>query len=77
MNSKTKSLLLLLILCLLLTPVNGVHAESGYKWIRKDGKWYYCNTEGDVSTDWQKIDGKWYYFDKNGVMLTGWQPLDN
>ena len=77
MNSKLKSLLLLLILCLLLTPVNGVHAESGYKWIRKDGKWYYCNTEGDVSTDWQKIDGKWYYFDKNGVMLTGWQPLGN
>ena len=77
MNSKIKSLLLLLILCLLLTPVYGVHAESGYKWIRKDGKWYYCNTEGDVSTDWQKIDGKWYYFDQNGVMLTGWQPLGN
>ena len=76
MNSKTKSLLLLLILCLLLTPVYGVHAESGYKWVRKDGKWYYCNNEGDVSTDWQRIDGKWYYFDKNdGAMQLGLKEL--
>ena len=77
MNSKLRTLpLLLLLLVLLLSPAIGVHADTGGKWIRMDGKWYYCNSEGDYLTSWQKIEGVWYYFDEDGVMQAGWQKVD-
>lgn len=46
-------------------------------WVEIDGKWYYYDKNGNVTTGWAKINKKWYYFDKNGVMQTGWIKVDN
>ena len=43
------------------------------KWITEDGKTYYFNSKGNLTTGWNKLtkDGstKWYYFSSNGVLL--------
>lgn len=39
---------------------------------QSNGKWYYLQTNGYMTTGWRFIDGDWYYFDKSGVMKTGW-----
>lgn len=41
-------------------------------WVEIDGKWYYYNKNGNVTTGWAKINKKWYFFNKNGVMQEGW-----
>ena len=76
MNIKHRALpLFLLVLALLLSPAAGAHADTDYKWVRMDGKWYYCSSEGEFLTNWQKIEGVWFYFDENGVMQAGWQKI--
>lgn len=37
-----------------------------------DGKWYYLQANGYMTTSWRFIDGDWYYFNKSGEMTTGW-----
>lgn len=37
-----------------------------------NGKYYYLQANGYMTTGWRYIDGKWYYFDKSGAMQTGW-----
>ena len=76
MNIKHRALpVFLLVLALLLSPAAGAHADTDYKWVRMDGKWYYCSSEGEFLTNWQKIEGVWFYFDENGVMQAGWQKI--
>lgn len=35
-----------------------------------NGKWYYFQTNGYMTTGWRFIEGSWYYFDKTGYMLS-------
>ncbi len=38
-----------------------------------DGKWYYCNADGTLSTGWFRDNSQWYYLDNTtGAMKTGW-----
>lgn len=37
-----------------------------------NGKWYYMQSNGYMTTSWRFIDGDWYYFNKSGEMTTGW-----
>lgn len=37
-----------------------------------NGKWYYMQTNGYMTTGWRFIDGDWYYFNQSGEMTTGW-----
>lgn len=37
-----------------------------------NGKWYYMQTNGYMTTSWRFIDGDWYYFNQSGEMATGW-----
>ena len=37
-----------------------------------NGKWYYLQSNGYMTTSWRFIDGDWYYFNKSGEMTTGW-----
>ena len=41
------------------------------QWKKIDGKWYYFNGAGYMTTGWQKIGGKWYYMNGSGSMLEG------
>lgn len=45
-------------------------------WVKRNGEWYYCNSDGTVVTGWTSIDGKWYYCNSRGVMLTGYNYID-
>ncbi len=61
--------------------------QKGNFWVRYDengevlrnawfqdsnGKWYYLQSNGYMTTGWRYIDGKYYCFDKSGAMVTGW-----
>lgn len=61
--------------------------QKGDNWLRYDesgqalrnawfkdsnGKWYYMQANGYMTTSWRFIDGDWYYFNKSGEMTTGW-----
>ena len=46
-------------------------------WKKDGGKWYYYDSNGNVTTGWKKIKNKWYYFSSAGVMQTGWQKIKN
>lgn len=50
--------------------VRGGKAATG--WVKDNGKWYFCNKEGEMQTGWVKVDGKWYYLNTGGAMKTGW-----
>lgn len=41
------------------------------EWVKHNGKWYYCGTDGAMVIGWKEIAGVWYYFNINGVMQTG------
>ncbi|MBQ3665118.1 MAG: peptidoglycan-binding protein [Lachnospiraceae bacterium] len=45
-------------------------------WNKKDGKWYYYDTNGKMVTDWYDISGNKYYFDDSGIMKTGWKKIN-
>ena len=49
--------------------------ENVTGWQKIDGKWYYMNSSGAMTTVWQKIGGKWYYMNSSGAMTTGWQKI--
>lgn len=42
-----------------------------------NGKWYYMQTNGYMTTSWRFIDGDWYYFDGSGAMTTGWVKTED
>lgn len=41
-------------------------------WIKRNGTWYYKNSNGTLATGWKKVNNKWYYMDNTGKMKTGW-----
>lgn len=46
-------------------------------WIKKDGFWYYYDTNGFLYTGWLYDNGNWYYLDpENGIMRTGFLSLE-
>lgn len=48
------------------------------KWVYKDGKYYYYDSNGNIYKGWLDLDGKRYYLDKTtGVMKTGWLKENN
>lgn len=52
----------------------GVKAAS--EWLTIDGKKYYFQADGAVTTGLKKLNNKWYYFDYDGVMATGWTKVN-
>ncbi|SCW43323.1 Glucan-binding domain-containing protein (YG repeat) [Ruminococcaceae bacterium YRB3002] len=46
--------------------------EDTYTWVKKNGKWYYVDQDGDPVTGFALIGGKYYFFLDSGVMVTGW-----
>ena len=42
-----------------------------------NGKWYYMQTNGYMTTGWRFIDGDWYYFNQSGAMTTGWVKTED
>lgn len=53
---------------------NSATATSG-KWKKKNGKWYYLNSEGKAVTGWLKYKKKTYYLKGSGQMATGWTKV--
>lgn len=45
--------------------------EAKRGWLKDNGKWYYLDSKGWMTTGWQNINGKRYYFDSKGIMQTG------
>lgn len=41
-------------------------------WIKRNGTWYYRNSNGTLATGWKKVNNKWYYMDITGKMKVGW-----
>lgn len=79
-----RKILLICMICILsLThvPVSGpllptaVEAEAAAKkvgWKKINGKTYYFQKSGKVTTGFKWIGGKYYYFNSKGVLLSGW-----
>ncbi len=52
------------------------YKQNDSRWNKKDGKWHFCDIEGDeqysedkcYKDDWAEINGYWYHFNKNGDM---------
>ena len=40
-------------------------------WQQINGKWYYCNKNGEIVVGWVH-DGGWYFMKADGSMTTGW-----
>lgn len=48
------------------------------QWFKdSNGKWYYFQTNGYMTTGWRFIEGDWYYFDNSGEMSTGWVKTED
>ena len=45
-------------------------------WEYIDGKWYYYNSQGEISIGWTDINGYKYYFNNDGTMVTGWKNIN-
>lgn len=59
----------------------GSSSQSEHKWTPGwnlvQGKWYYCNSEGQSCRGWLQLGRKWYYLNPaDGVMQTGWVRVD-
>jgi glucan-binding YG repeat protein len=37
-----------------------------------DGRWYFLNSHGAMSTGWIYVNGHWYFMNTSGAMQTGW-----
>jgi glucan-binding YG repeat protein/N-acetylmuramoyl-L-alanine amidase len=46
-------------------------------WMLVNGRWYYFDQAGWMTTGWQKVGANWYYMNADGQMLTGWQKVGN
>lgn len=55
--------------------LNGTYPKE--EWIRNNGKWYYFNQTGYMSTGWVQVSGQWYYMNQDGSMAVGWVNVDN
>lgn len=55
--------------------LDGIYAKN--EWQMINGKWYYFNSDTNMTIDWQFINGMWYYLDgKNGDMQSDWQFIN-
>ncbi|MGL6217415.1 MAG: hypothetical protein ACRC36_05225, partial [Lacrimispora sphenoides] len=46
-------------------------------WVKKDGNWYFYDSNGLSYTGWLKDNGNWYYLDpESGIMRTGFITLE-
>ena len=75
-TTRLVSLVLAVILCLSVLPLNAAAASNG--WVKdSDGYWFYYEN-GSPVTGWKKIGGSWYYFipDFGGRMCVGWMNSD-
>lgn len=43
---------------------------------RSNGKVYYLDSQGYMSTGWINPNGTWYYLDENGVRQSGWKQIN-
>ena len=44
-----------------------------YKWVERNGIWYYVDKDGNKKTGWVQYKHNWYYLDpSDGHMVTGW-----
>ncbi|MGG7152325.1 hypothetical protein ACQPUR_16985 [Clostridium neonatale] len=74
------------------TEIKNQWVQKGDYWLRYDGegqalrnawfndtngKWYYMQTNGYMTTGWRFIDGDWYYFNESGAMTTGWVKTED
>lgn len=74
------------------TEIKNQWVQKGDNWLRynedgqalrnawfkdSNGKWYYMQSNGYMTTSWRFIDGDWYYFNKSGEMTTGWVKAEN
>ena len=76
-TTRLLSIVLVLVLCLSVLPLNAAAASlSGWQ-KNSNGAWYYYEG-GSPVTGWKKINGVWYYFipEFDGVMATGWMNTD-
>ena len=53
---------------------NSATATAG-KWKKKNGSWYYYNSEGKPVSGWLKYKKKTYYLKSNGQMVKGWKKV--
>ncbi len=54
---------------------DGIYPKE--EWIKNNGKWYYFNQTGYMSTGWVQVSGQWYYMNQDGSMAVGWMKVDN
>lgn len=60
--------------CLLVLPAFPALAATG--WTQANGKTYYYQPDGRITTGLAVLDGNYYYFLSDGSMATGWLKLD-
>lgn len=47
-----------------------------YGWIQRDGKWYFYDDSGKMTTNhWEMYKGDYYYMGPDGVMVTEWTQI--
>ena len=49
----------------------GANKYAYNEWVEDNGKYYYLNNDGYVTTGWQQIDGHWDYMEAHGAMQNG------
>ncbi len=75
MNRRMLRRFLLLLAVLTLFCSGQAFAAKKNKWVKKNGYWYYYNSEGKKSKGLTVIGKKTYYFDDTGKQRVGWRKI--